>query len=65
MGLEELFWLAVRLVGPSIMRVALQRLVEGAQSGELVQRPGCVPASKPFDADEMGIYSEEDDECRG
>lgn len=60
MGLEELLWLAVRLLGWHVVHQALSRLVAGAQNGESESEPRCVQRFQDaFDCDELGIYEEE------
>jgi hypothetical protein len=61
MGLEELFWLAVRVLGPSALRSALSALVGDAHDGELGPSTSCRRPSDAFDCDELGIYTDEDD----
>jgi hypothetical protein len=66
MGLEELLALLVRQFGASVVLSALRRLVGDAPDVQLRSRGGCGPyRSQDFDADELGIYDEEDYECRG
>lgn len=61
MGLEELFWLAVRVLGPSALRSVLSGLVGDANGGEPAPSNSCTRPSDAFDCDELGIYTDEDD----
>jgi hypothetical protein len=61
MGLEELFWLLVRLLGAHAVRELLSKLVADAQGG-VPRSSGCsLPPGDAFDCDELGIYEEEDE----
>lgn len=65
MEAEELLAFLIGWVGRSVARSLLQSLVERAVSGGTGSPTGCVRWPDQFDADELGLDPEEDDQCRG